>query len=119
MLDNMASSDHGVHIIAMMLSMILNAGYGVSQNEMREVLANDDEFKKIYLEKSHHKTTEGRVPSVLIIRVLNDLEPFLYYQYAFDQTLITFNHKTLNRYVNEWQVVFVYHRVLFCHGFCR
>lgn len=102
MLDDMASSDHGDDTVRMVMSLITQSKYGMSQNELREILALDDEFWGTLMGNSHYKIKNRLVPSVLIIRLLNDLEPFLYYQSAFDKILISLNHKTLLRYVGKW-----------------
>lgn len=102
MLENMASSDHGYDSVKLVMSMIVMSKYGMSQNELREILTRDDNFWNSLMVSSHYQIKKRLVPSVLIIRILNALEPFLYYQSAFDKILISFNHKTLQRYVSSW-----------------
>ena len=102
MLDYMASSDHGDDTVRMVMSLITQSKYGMSQNELREILALDEDFWNALMGSSHYKIKNRLVPSVLIIRLLNDLEPFLYYQSAFDKILISLNHKTLHKYVGNW-----------------
>ena len=102
MLNYMASSDHGNDTVRMVMSLITQSMYGMSQNELREILAMDDEFWNTLMCNSHYKIKNRLVPSALVIRLLNDLEPFLYYQSAFDKILISLNHKTLRKYVGDW-----------------
>ena len=102
MLDYMASSDHGDDTVRMVMALIIQSKYGMSQNELREIMAMDNDFWNALMGSSHYKIKSRLVPSVLIIRLLNDLDPFLYYQSAFDKILISLNHKTLQKYVGNW-----------------
>ena len=101
-LDELASSDHGYEIVKNIIALIVFSRYGVSQNEIREMLPVDEKFWAYLTSSSHYEINPRLVPSVLIIRLLNDLGDFIYQQSAFDKVLITFSHKILYSFTTDW-----------------
>lgn len=101
-LDELASSDHGYEIVKNIIALIVFSRYGVSQNEIREMLPVDEKFWAYLTGSSHYEINPRLVPSVLIIRLLNDLGDFIYQQSAFDKVLITFSHKILYSFATDW-----------------
>lgn len=101
-LEELVLSDHGGELVVGVLSHIVLSEYGMSQNELREILPMDQMFWDDLTSSSHYEINPKLVPSVMIVRLLNDLGEFIYHQSAFDKILITFKHKVLHRYVVDW-----------------
>jgi WD40 repeat protein len=70
-------SSHGPIIVNRSLGFLAAARYGLTEDEMLDVLADDDEVWKDFELRAHHKPTERRLPVIVWSRLFLDLEPYL------------------------------------------
>lgn len=90
-----ARASHGATLIAASLGYLMAARYGLTEDEMLEVLARDDAV--LAEVKVFHKPPEEKLPVVLWSRLYFDLEPYLTDRKADETSLFAFYHRQLDQ----------------------
>lgn len=101
--DNIAMTEnHGEALVKKVLSYLVSVRYGISHNDLRDILASDNEYWQSLLESSVHEMEFQKVPSAIIIRLLSDLNWFINQQPVFDGVLIFLNHRIVAEAIIIW-----------------
>jgi WD40 repeat protein len=94
--DRLASnSNHGPTLVERSLSYLAAARYGLTEDEVLDVLTEDDAIWRDFDQRKHHEVRERRLPVVVWSRLSLDLEPYLTERAAPGGTVITFYHRQL------------------------
>ena len=94
--------NHGELLVKKVFSYLVSTKYGISHSEIREILAKDNEYWSAFIQSSKHHIEVPKVPSVVIIRLLNDLSGFTNQQSVFDGVHAYFNHRIVLETACEW-----------------
>ena len=99
-------AEHGKVLPSRVLGYLACAEYGLSEDELLDVLAADDEYFADLLTRAHHELPKGgskqrQLPVVVWCRLLHDLEPFLCARELAGDRLLCFYHSSLGRAVDE------------------
>jgi hypothetical protein len=89
------NANHGQVLVARSLGYLAAARYGLTEDEMLDVLAEDDTVWNDFDKRKHHEVSEHRLPVVVWSRLSLDLEPYLSERTAPGGTVITFYHRQL------------------------
>ena len=94
--DRLASNaNHGSALVDRSLGYLAAARYGLTEDEMLDVLAEDNTVWNDFDQRRHHDVSERRLPVVVWSRLSLDLEPYLTERAATGGTLIAFYHHQL------------------------
>jgi len=94
--DRLASNaNHGPVLVERSLGYLAAARYGLTEDEMLDVLTADDVVWGDFDKKKHHDVSERRLPVVVWSRLSLDLEPYLTERAAPGGTVIAFYHRQL------------------------
>ncbi len=90
--------DHGEELVSRSLGYLCAARYGLSEDELLDLLARDDDFVREFLRSARHalpSSEEGRpaLPVVLWSRLYFDLEPYLMERRTLGGTVLGFYHR--------------------------
>ena len=88
-------ANHGPLIVERSLGCLAAARYGLTEDEMLDVLSADPEVWEDFEHRAHHRTSERRLPLIVWSRLLVDLEPYLTERAAPGGTVVTFFHRQL------------------------
>jgi len=77
------------------LGYLATARYGLSEDEVLDVLTADDAVWNDFDRRKHHEVSERRLPVVVWSRLSLDLEPYLTERAAPGGTVISFYHRQL------------------------
>ncbi len=69
--------NHGPIVVNRSLGLLAAARYGLTEDEVLDVLATDDEVWKDFESRAHHRPPERRLPVIVWSRLFLDLEPYL------------------------------------------
>ena len=94
--------NHGELLVKKVFSYLVSTKYGISHSEIREILAKDNEYWSAFIQSSKHHIEVPKVPSVVVIRLLNDLSSFTNQQSVFDGVHAYFNHRIVLEAACEW-----------------
>lgn len=94
--------NHGELLVKKVLSYMVSAKYGISHAEIRELLYADDDYRTFFLQSSKHEIAIANIPSVVVVRLLNDLNHLINQQSIFDRVLIYLNHRIVFETACEW-----------------
>ena len=94
--------NHGELLVKKVFSYLVSTKYGISHSEIREILAKDKEYWSAFIQASKHHIEVPKVPSVVVIRLLNDLSSFTNQQSVFDGVHAYFNHRIVLEAACEW-----------------
>ena len=94
--------NHGELLVKKVFSYLVSTKYGISHSEIREILAKDKEYWSAFIQASKHHIEVPKVPSVVVIRLLNDLSSFTNQQSVFDGVHAYFNHRIVLETACEW-----------------
>lgn len=94
-----ARSNHGATLIAASLGYLMAARYGLSEDELLEVLARDHAV--LAEVKTFQKPPEEKLPVVLWSRLHSDLEPYITERRADNTTLFAFYHRQLDQVARD------------------
>ncbi len=92
-------ASHGATLVAASLGYLMAARYGLTEDEMLEVLVRDDAV--LAEVKAFHKPPEEKLPVVLWSRLYYDLEPYLTERKADNTSLFAFYHRQLDQVARE------------------
>ncbi|MFZ2959468.1 MAG: AAA family ATPase [Candidatus Ozemobacteraceae bacterium] len=88
---------HGAAFIARTLASLAAARNGISEQELPDVLAADQQFLDQYRSSAHHELPRTgnrlRLPGVIISRLLADLRPYLIEKSVDEASLLNFFHR--------------------------
>ncbi len=70
-------ANHGPIMVNRSLGFLAAARYGLTEDEMLDVLATDDAVWKDFESRAHHRPPERRLPVIVWSRLFLDLEPYL------------------------------------------
>ena len=94
--DRLASNaNHGPVLVERSLGYLATARYGLTENEILDVLTADDVVWTDFDKRKHHDVGERRLPVVVWSRLSLDLEPYLKERAAPGGTVIAFYHRQL------------------------
>jgi WD40 repeat protein len=95
-----SNANHGSAMVERSLGYLAAARYGLTEDEMLDILAKDDAVWNDFDNRKYHKVSERRLPLVVWSRLSLDLEPYLTERVAPGGTVIAFFH----RRIAEWSV---------------
>jgi WD40 repeat protein len=94
--DRLASNtNHGPTLVEHSLGYLAAARYGLTEDEVLDVLTEDDTVWSDFDQRKHHEVSERRLPVVVWSRLSLDLEPYLTERAAPGGTVINFYHRQL------------------------
>jgi WD40 repeat protein len=88
-------ANHGPILVNRSLGYLGAARYGLSEDEMLDVLAEDDVVWSDFDKRKHHEVSERRLPVVVWSRLSLDLEPYFTERAAPGGAVISFFHRQL------------------------
>jgi len=86
-------ANHGPILVNRSLGLLAAARYGLTEDEMLDVLAADDEVWKDFKSRAHHTPPARRLPVVVWSRLFLDLEPYLNERAAPGGNVMAFYHR--------------------------
>ncbi len=89
------NANHGPVLVERSLGYLATARYGLTENEILDVLTADDVVWTDFDKRKHHDVSERHLPVVVWSRLSLDLEPYLTEHTAPGGTVITFYHRQL------------------------
>lgn len=93
---------HEPLLVERAISYLRCSRYGLTEDEILDLLANDPEYWERFLASAHHAlpVTDGqqarRLPIVIWSRLYHDLEPYLSWRSAYGTALMVFFHTRFN-----------------------
>jgi WD40 repeat protein len=98
------SADHGQMLVSRSLGYLMAGKHGLTEDELLDVLARDEEFFEDFKAHAHHDlpeadTSQRRLPVVVWSRLYLDLEPYLTERSADGASLLAFYHRQLGEVV--------------------
>jgi len=88
-------TNHGPILVNRSLGYLAAARYGLTEDEMLDVLAEDDAVWSDFDKRKHHDVSERRLPVVVWSRLSLDLEAYLTERAAPGGNVISFFHRQL------------------------
>jgi len=88
-------ANHGPLLVGRGLGYLAAARYGLTEDEMLDVLSADEDVWRDFAERSHHTPPERRLPVIVWSRLFLDLEPYLAERSAPGGTVASFYHRQL------------------------
>jgi hypothetical protein len=88
-------ANHGQLLVSRSLGYLAAARYGLSEDEMLDVLPADEEVWKDFKDRAHHTPSEQRLPVIVWSRLFLDLEPYLTERSARGASVLTFYHRQI------------------------
>lgn len=96
LIDRLATNaNHGPTLVERSLGYLAGARYGLTEDEVLDVLTGDDAVWGDFDKRKHHEVSERRLPVVVWSRLSLDLEPYLTERAAPGGTVIAFYHRQL------------------------
>ncbi len=86
-------ANHGPILVNRSLGFLAAARYGLTEDEMLDVLAEDDAVWSDFDKRKHHEVSERRLPVVVWSRLSLDLEPYFTERAAPGGNVISFFHR--------------------------
>lgn len=79
------------------LSYLASAKYGLTENELLEILHRDSEYNSVFTRSAHHRLPSGsnRIPIAVWSRLRHDLAPYLTERGAPGGTVLQFFHRQI------------------------
>jgi Cdc6-like AAA superfamily ATPase len=96
-----ANSNHGAILVSRSIEYIISSRYGLSEDEIMDILSRDDNILSDFKERSFHKIDEKRLPFILWSRLYFDLEPYLNERQMKNDSLITFYNRQIHDVFKE------------------
>lgn len=93
-------SDHGRSLVTRSLSYIAASRYGLSEEELLDILSNDKDALNDFQRRSPNSPIVTRLPVILWSRLYFDLEPYLTWRGVDGTTVLNFFHRQI------WDQVF-------------
>ncbi len=93
--------NHGEMMVSRSLGYLAAAKNGLSEDELLDVLSDDEEFFRDFLNRAFHKPPENRLPVIVWSRLYFDLEPYLIERSADGTSLMIFYHRQFREVVKN------------------
>jgi len=93
------SRDHGDVLVSHGLGYLGAARYGLTEDELLDMLSRDRVVRKDFVAHAHHAPPKRRLPVVVWSRLYFDLEPYLTERSADGTSLMTFYHRQFSEAV--------------------
>ena len=90
-----SNANHGPTLVEHSLGYLAAARYGLTEDEVLDVLTADDAVWNDFDKRKRHEVSERRLPVVVWSRLSLDLEPYLTERVAPGGTVIAFYHRQL------------------------
>ena len=90
-----SNTNHGPVLVERSLGYLAAARYGLTEDEILDVLTADNAVWSDFDQRKHHEVSERRLPVVVWSRLSLDLEPYLMERAAPGGTGIAFYHRQL------------------------
>jgi WD40 repeat protein len=87
--------NHGPLLVSRSLGYLAAARYGLTEDEMLDVLSDDEKVWEDFFARRHHDPPERRLPVIVWSRLFLDLEPYLSERSAPGGTVTSFYHRQL------------------------
>jgi WD40 repeat protein len=100
-----AEANHGPILVNRGLGYLAAAHFGLTEDEMLDVLTADDAVWSDFDKRKHHEVSERRLPVVVWSRLSLDLEPYLTERAAPGGNVISFFHRQLTERVEATLLV--------------
>ena len=102
MLDRLSlGANHGLLLVSRSLGYLATSRYGLTEDEILDVLSADDEVWQDFEQRAHHTPSERRLPVIFWSRLYLDLEPYLTERIVPGGTVISFYHRQLAERATE------------------
>ena len=88
-------ANHGPTMVNRSLGFLAAARYGLTEDEMLDVLAADDAVWRDFESRAHHMPLERRLPVIVWSRLYLDLEPYLNERSVPGGNVMAFYHRQL------------------------
>ncbi len=88
-------ANHGPLLVRRGLGYLAAARYGLTEDEILDVLSADQEIWQDFEHRAHHTPPEHRLPVIVWSRLFLDLEPYLAERSAPGGTVASFYHRQL------------------------
>ncbi|MGO4882317.1 MAG: AAA family ATPase [Bryobacteraceae bacterium] len=88
-------ANHGPLLVGRTLAYLAAARYGLTEDEMLDVLSADEQVWRDFERRAHHAPPERRLPVIVLSRLLLDLESYLTERSTPGGTVTTFYHRQL------------------------
>jgi len=89
-----SEKNHGEMMVSRSLGYLAAGKNGLSEDELIDILSEDEEFFKGFLNRAFHTPPENRLPVIVWSRLYFDLEPYIIEISADGTSLMTFYHPT-------------------------
>jgi NACHT domain- and WD repeat-containing protein len=86
---------HGIELVGRVAGYLCAARYGLTEDEIIDLLSQDAEFIKLFESKAHHSLYSGKIPDSIWIRLYNDVANYLSKANADGSTVLRFYHRRL------------------------
>src|ERR1051325_3247051 len=90
-----AEKNHGKTLVSRSLGYMAAAKHGLSEDELLDVLAEDEEVFADLIRRSRHRPPAKRLPAVIWSRLYFDLEPYLIERHADGVPLLSLYHQEM------------------------
>ena len=108
-----SNANHGPVLVERSLGYLAAARYGLTEEEVLDVLTADDAVWTDFDQRKHHEVSERRLPVVVWSRLSLDLEPYLAERAAPGGAVIAFYHRQLpERVAARFRKAATYHKKL-------
>jgi hypothetical protein len=102
LLDRLSSGgSHGSFLVSRSLGYLATARYGLTEDEMLDVLTEDESVWQEFDAAKRHDPPERRLPVIVWSRLFLDLEPYLMERAAPGGTVATFYHRHLRERIDD------------------
>ncbi len=95
------NANHGELLVSRSLGYLAAARYGLTEDEMLDVLSEDKEVWDDFLRRAHHTPPEHRLPVIVWSRVFLDLESYLGERATPGAMVLCYYHLEVSRVVSE------------------
>jgi WD40 repeat protein len=100
LLDRLSSNtNHGELLVSRSLGYLATSRYGLTEDEILEILTNDDPLWSAFDRQKRHELNERRLPAAVWARLYLDLEPYLTERMSPGGVVISFYHRVIAQFV--------------------
>jgi hypothetical protein len=90
-----------VRLVDRALGLLQASRYGLSEDELQEVLVRDDDFWAAYKKEAHHEIEERKLPAAVWSRMYHDLVPYLVERRLQGTLLLSFFHRQIEEAISR------------------
>jgi WD40 repeat protein len=96
-----SDGNHGQVLVSRSLGYLATARYGLTEDEVLELLATDNDLWEDFIDRAKHTPPARQLPAIVWSRLFLDLEPYLMERAAPGGTVISFYHRQLLEFVGD------------------